>query len=385
MDKHTVEKWGNLIQKTVFSQHYVGCEVEGNLQVAVSFAQILKKDVYLFGTQSNMDCFIKFFQFEGLHLRAIIDRKGENLGGVLLGVPMISLANVSDIISEPENAVIFSFSELEGDERKNFEDIVKEQIGIRHIYYVNGIERRMITTNSVEACDKNRIIYYRDRIEDIIKLLPYYADEESFQVMNEYIRTYSERDVYRDREIETKYKYFFDKNKTDIYTHLDDEVWLNFGASTGDTVFTFFRNGLKARAIYAVEADQGNYEQLTENIKLLPDEMQKCVIAKNIFVDEKTNIDELLNNETVTLINADIEGYELSMLKLLREKIRREHPVLAICLYHKKEDLIDIPGYIKELYDGYRFVLRKYLFCWGNADRNEELVLYAIPENRMIH
>ena len=119
---------------------------------------------------------------------------------------MISLANVSDIISEPENAVIFSFSELEGDERKNFEDIVKEQIGIRHIYYVNGIERRMITTNSVEACDKNRIIYYRDRIEDIIKLLPYYADEESFQVMNEYIRTYSERDVYRDREIETKYK-----------------------------------------------------------------------------------------------------------------------------------------------------------------------------------
>ncbi|MDE6713234.1 MAG: hypothetical protein K2K20_05805, partial [Lachnospiraceae bacterium] len=273
---------------------------------------------------------------------------------------------------------------MEDAEWENFIYVVKETIGIKQIFYIDGVERAAITTNTLEVFDRNRIIYYQNNADEILGLLPYYVDEESFKVMNEYIRTYSEKDVYRNMEIATQYKYFYDKEKEEIYSHLDDEVWLNFGANTGDSVFSFFRNGLRAKAIYAIEAEKETYARLVDNLKLLPDDMRKSVIAKNIFVDENTDINELMDDEIVTLINADIEGSELSMLKLLADKIKRDKPVLAICLYHQKEDLVEIPRYIRELYDGYKFILRKYLFTWCNGDRNTELVLYAIPENRMI-
>ena len=48
------------------------------------------------------------------------------------------------------------------------------------------------------------------------------------------------------------------------------------------------------------------------------------------------------NDERITLINADIEGSEMDMLKELEKIIKRDRPVLAISVYHKKEDVLTI-------------------------------------------
>ncbi len=48
------------------------------------------------------------------------------------------------------------------------------------------------------------------------------------------------------------------------------------------------------------------------------------------------------NDERITLINADIEGFEMDMLKKLEKIIKRDRPVLAISVYHKKEDVLTI-------------------------------------------
>lgn len=37
-----------------------------------------------------------------------------------------------------------------------------------------------------------------------------------------------------------------------------------------------------------------------------------------------------------------------------------EHPVLAICVYHKKDDFVCIPEFIKQCYSDYLIYLRKY-------------------------
>lgn len=380
MNNEVMARWTKIIQDTIYSPHYIGCEINGNIQVAISYAQLWNRDVYLFGTQRNMDCFTKFFIHEGLRVKGIIDRFGA-CGGTLLGVPITSIKQLSDNNSILENAVIFSFSRMEGEEYENFNSVVN-QLKIQRVFYFDGAARGTITTNSVEEWDRDRIRYYQDHAEEILSTLPYYDDEESYRVMNEYIRTYTERDVYREHEIESKYKYFYGREKEELYTHLEDEIWLNFGASTGDNIFTFFRNGLKAKKIYAVEADAERYGQLVDNIQLLPAEMQETVVPKNIFVDGKTDLNSLVDNHRITLINADIEGYELSMLLSLKERIIKDRPVLAICLYHKKEDLIDIPSYLMQLYCGYRFFLRKYAYCWANVNRNEELVLYAVAPER---
>ena len=76
--------------------------------------------------------------------------------------------------------------------------------------------------------------------------------------------------------------------------------------------------------------------------------------------------------EKVTFIKMDIEGSELKALHGAEQKIKKYKPKLAICIYHKVEDIIDIPSYIHSLVPEYKFYIRHYSF--GQA----ETVLYAI-------
>ena len=54
------------------------------------------------------------------------------------------------------------------------------------------------------------------------------------------------------------------------------------------------------------------------------------------------------------------------------ETIRKYKPKLAISLYHKPEDIWEIPAYIISLQKGYRLYLRHY------SPWHEETVLYAV-------
>ena len=60
--------------------------------------------------------------------------------------------------------------------------------------------------------------------------------------------------------------------------------------------------------------------------------------------------------DRITMIKMDVEGAELESLKGARKTIQRDKPKLAICIYHKPEDMTEIPLYIKELVPEYRFV-----------------------------
>lgn len=61
------------------------------------------------------------------------------------------------------------------------------------------------------------------------------------------------------------------------------------------------------------------------------------------MIDDKVNtIDLLYKSEIISLITMDIEGYELPALKSAEDVICTNRPVLSICVYHKKDDLIII-------------------------------------------
>ncbi len=80
----------------------------------------------------------------------------------------------------------------------------------------------------------------------------------------------------------------------------------------------------------------------------------------------------MVKKNRVTFIKLDVEGAELEALKGARDTIIREHPKLAICVYHKKEDIWEIPEYILSLSKEYRLYIRHY--HWNPS----ETVLYAV-------
>lgn len=83
-------------------------------------------------------------------------------------------------------------------------------------------------------------------------------------------------------------------------------------------------------------------------------------------------IDDVVGNDKVTFIKMDVEGCELNALIGAKNTIIRNKPKLAICIYHKPQDIITIPSYILSLIPNYRFYIRHY------ASNYWETVLYAI-------
>ena len=82
--------------------------------------------------------------------------------------------------------------------------------------------------------------------------------------------------------------------------------------------------------------------------------------------------------QNITFIQMDIEGAELEALKGAKKIISHNHPVLAICIYHKPDDFYQIPLYIHSLYQNYHFFIRHH--C---KNRGSETVCYAIPSNKL--
>ena len=121
---------------------------------------------------------------------------------------------------------------------------------------------------------------------------------------------------------------------------------------------------------------------MRDHVSLLPKDKREKVHMFNEFIDENTDFNKILGNDQCTLINADIEGNELQMLKAIKRLIKEDRPVIAVCVYHKKEDLVEIPQFFREDLQDYRFYLRKYTPWVQNLNRNHELVLYAVPNER---
>lgn len=64
--------------------------------------------------------------------------------------------------------------------------------------------------------------------------------------------------------------------------------------------------------------------------------------------------------ETVTLINMDVEGAERQALEGCAKIIARDRPKMLIAAYHRSEDLFAIPLQIAAMRSDYRFYLRHY-------------------------
>jgi FkbM family methyltransferase len=202
----------------------------------------------------------------------------------------------------------------------------------------------------------------------------------------------------------TKEQYF-----SDIMPLSGNEIFVDCGAYTGDTVLRLLSVMEKRHIdftgkIFAFEPDANNFAKLAEHTARLINcrcfhkgiwefstilkynnssrryDSHVASVAKEIihsnFIEEAdvevVFLDEMFEDTEITFIKMDIEGSELPALRGAKKIISTYKPKLAICIYHKKEDIFDIPQYIYSICPDYDFYIRSHSLDFS------ELVLYAV-------
>ncbi|MDR0903231.1 MAG: FkbM family methyltransferase [Ruminococcus sp.] len=77
------------------------------------------------------------------------------------------------------------------------------------------------------------------------------------------------------------------------------------------------------------------------------------------------------DKEKPTFIKMDIEGSEINAILGAKTLLGTYKPKLAICVYHKPEDIIEIPRLLREIVPEYKFLLKQH------SDINADTVLYC--------
>ncbi len=72
------------------------------------------------------------------------------------------------------------------------------------------------------------------------------------------------------------------------------------------------------------------------------------------------SIDNVLKGRKATFIKMDIEGAEYRALLGAKETIKKYRPRMALSVYHKPQDIIEIPALLLEYSGDYKFALRQY-------------------------
>jgi FkbM family methyltransferase len=237
--------------------------------------------------------------------------------------------------------------------------------------------------------------FYKQNHERLQNVLDLLSDEKSKKVLGGVIQyrihktpisqeLYSENDQYFVREL----------------IHISpDEVFIDGGAYTGDTIQQFMdtarRQKVKYKRIIAFEPDGKNYKMLSnyygkkKNVTLIKKGLSikedtlyfKAAGAAACIVDNEkdasykvpvVNIDSIKACREATWIKMDIEGAEMDALRGAADTIKRNHPKLTICIYHSDEDMIRIIEYIHELVPEYKLYVRHH------SRSSVETVLYAI-------
>jgi FkbM family methyltransferase len=206
--------------------------------------------------------------------------------------------------------------------------------------------------------------------------------------------------------ITSRYPYFEDTQQyivNDLFELNEQDVIVDCGAYTGDSLDLFCAAYPNLKKIIAFEPIFNNYKILQQTasrmsipvmsiLKAVGDDNYETlmsghvgtsvsILKKGERISEKIivcKLDDEIADENPTLIKFDVEGFEMPALKGAVNLIRKNHPILMVCIYHLIEDLWTIPHYILDLYSDYHLFVRKYTSTpW-------ELVLYAVPSDRLI-
>jgi len=156
---------------------------------------------------------------------------------------------------------------------------------------------------------------------------------------------------------------------------------VDLGAYNGDTVHEFVqKTDGKYKQIYALEPDKRNFKKLSKttedvcNINIFNvacwnedttltfsnKSSRQSMISKTGTEVSARSVDSILDGNIATYIKYDVEGAEKQAIIGTENTIKKYSPKLLVALYHRDEDIFELPLLIKKLNPNYTFYLRHY-------------------------
>jgi len=179
----------------------------------------------------------------------------------------------------------------------------------------------------------------------------------------------------------------------------NNEVFIDAGSFDGKTASCFVdlcrKRGIKYKGIWAFEPDSNNRGKCINTLESCGSKKYQVIecglwhedtelrfsSGGNAFskvlndgdsIVKVRALDNIIKDDDVTFIKMDIEGAEYNALLGAEQIIKKNKPKLAISIYHKPEDICEIPLLIKKMNEEYKFYLRHYSVA------EFDTVLYAI-------
>lgn len=356
------------------------------------------KRILLYGAGNIGKRLYKILKDDNIHMECFIDRN-RKLDKSKYEIPVYHPES-NELVKFKENGyvIISALFSL------NLCNEIKEQlfqIGFRNVFSLNEVNLSKINS---KAFYKNLFGSYnkidvtgKDR-DNVLKAFSLFETEKDKRLYIEHLKANLTMDFTR---LKDPYDVNLQYIAHDINEKKDYSNVIDCGGYNGDTIRNFVSKGMKINNIAVFEPQNDLNKKISEYIHSNCDKFKSAVIfpcgvysktcklkfkkskdsPSSSKLDENgddiiqcTSIDNALDGFNPTFIKMDIEGSEIEALKGAKNTIIKNHPELAICVYHSLSHLWRIPLLIKSFYSGYKFYLRSYNFM------GLETVLYAFPK-----
>lgn len=354
----------------------------------IEYMRTCTMPIVLCGAGSTCDFNLRYFRNLGIYPAAFADNSQHRQGAFVDDLPILSFEKIKE---QFPGAYYYITTQM-------YYSIIHEQL-------VNGgVSEDYISRFDIvcqlqweEGCSS----WYADNKAAIEKINELLSDKLSKKVLRNRLEFLKTRDRHLMSAIRSEKQYF----DSDLIDFTKVQTFVDCGMYTGDTIEDYIKvTGGNYKHIYGFEPDKAILENAKQNLSKYADIDFICKgtsdknetvkvssglgvmqsIENGIFDPAKINksfeictLDDWSHpyNENIDLIKMDIEGAELDSLHGAKKLIQNKLPALAVCVYHKIDDIIKIPQYIYELCgDRYAFYFRHY------SDNQTETVCYMIPD-----
>jgi FkbM family methyltransferase len=346
----------------------------------------------IFGAGANGRLFLKGMKLSGITVDAFIDQMGSH--SEIDGVPVLKPDAIAEKSEWQLFCAVFPQALVKPSNRalKSSEEQLR-QLGFFHVesfsetlHSFPAIMKGYFESHHLWMHSDPEVMVNREAID---RLRPLLSDELSVQLLEQWIAWRSSQSMGHYIEPDGQCEYF-PQNIPQLFPQ-QPLHFIDCGAYIGDTVEDLYQlwSG-KIESVTCFEPDFYNLQQLHQILARLQYSTQQgyCHIypcgvgleteilsfsggqgsSSAMVISQKSgegkalvsvvSLDQTMSLSQPNYIKMDIEGAELKALQGAKELIATQAPSLAICLYHKPEDLWEVPLYLHQIQPEYKMYIR---------------------------